>query len=155
MRRHDAACAVLADCCREYGCQVYTEVVLPTAHATRLGARMDLVVHSPAFSTPAYVDVTVVSALSAEALAKGSAHCAGVACSLAVQDKRASYPFLPVITFAIEDHGRFGDEALGFVRKVAPADKHQRARALQCLYQRLGATCQRIAADAVIAAMAR
>ena len=65
-------------------------------------------VHSPAFSTPAHVDVTVVSALSAEALAKGSAHCAGVACNLAVQDKRASYPLVPVITFAIEDHGRIG-----------------------------------------------
>ena len=152
VRRHDAACAVLADWCRQQGCQVDIEVVLPMAHPDRLEARMDLIVRAPAVTGPVRVDLTVVSALSVEALEKGSAQRSGVACEIAAKRRDRDYPLINVVPFAIEDHGRLGVDALKFARKLAPADIGKRSAELARLYQSLGASLQRSAADAVIAA---
>ena len=154
VRRHDAACAVLADWCRQQGCQVDREVVLPLAHPDRPEARMDLVVRAPAIDGTVWIDLTVVSALSVEALSKGSPQRKGVASEVAERKKRRDYPLINVLPFAVEDHGRFGEDALRFARKVAPAEPVKRAIALARLYQSLGSSLQRSAADAVIAATA-
>eukprot|EP00973_Karenia_brevis_P006364 865651-Karenia_brevis.AAC.1 len=74
VRRHNAGCDVLADwaeqCC---DCQVHKEQVVPHANPDHAEARMDLIVYSPRIAGPVYVDLTVVSALSIEALSKGAA----------------------------------------------------------------------------------
>ena len=101
---------------------------------------------------PFYVDVTVVSALSSEALARGSAIRDGVASSSAAKDKVKDYPCCSVTPFPIEDHGRIGEDALRLIRVIAPVDPTERSRAIRRLHQSLGATLQRFSADAVIAA---
>ena len=74
MNRHDAACAVLGSWCEELGCQLeagqksWGEVLVPWAAPERPEARMDLVVHALGFPSPFYIDLTVVSALSSDAL---------------------------------------------------------------------------------------
>ena len=98
------------------------------------------------------MDLTVVSALSIEALAKGAAQRAGVAIEIATRKKRRDYPNIAVLTFVIEDHGRIGEEARTFVRRLAPVEPSARSRALRSLYQALSACCQRASADAVLAA---
>ena len=50
------------------------EVVLPLAHPEWAEARMDLVIYTPDSIAPVYVDVSIVSALSQEALKLGPVH---------------------------------------------------------------------------------
>ena len=158
VRRHDAACAVLGQWCEDVGCTLmggqkpWGEVMLPWAAPRRLGARMDLVVMAPGAATPFYVDLTVASALSVEALAEGSGERDGAAAINAAARKVSDYPNCPVTPFVIEDHGRLGDEALAFIRTLAPIDPAERSLAIRRLHQSLGATLQRCAADAVISA---
>ena len=113
---------------------------------------MDLVVHVPGVASPFYVDLTVANALSVMALADGSAIRDGTAADLTARGKRRDYPLCSVTPFVIEDHGRLGEEALQFIRAVAPADPAERSKAIRRLHQSLGATLQRISADAVISA---
>ena len=47
---------------------------------------------------------------------------------------------------------RLGDEALRFIRSIAPSDSSERTKAIQQLHRSLGATLQRVVAVAVIAA---
>jgi hypothetical protein len=113
-----------------------------------------LVIHAPGVASPFYVDVTVVSALSSDALSGGSAVRDGAATEVAAKAKFRGYPNCNLTPFVIEDHGRLGNEALQFVRIVAPVDPSERSKASRRLHRSLGATIQRIAADAVIAATA-
>ena len=113
---------------------------------------MDLVVRGPHVVGPVYVDFTVVSALSTEALRARSFARGGVAAGIAVRRKRASYPNAEVVTFAVEEHGRIGDEALQFVRMFAPQDPSRRFIAIRRLYQSLGTVLQRYSSDSLIAA---
>jgi hypothetical protein len=158
MKRHDAACAVLGSWCEEMGCHLeagqksWGEVLVPWAAPSREGARMDLVIHAPGFSSPFFIDLTVVSALSSDALSAGSAVRSGAAAEIAARGKYGDYPNCNLTPFVIEDHGRLGDEALRFVRLIAPSDEAERTKAIRSLHQSLGATLQRVAADAVIAA---
>ena len=158
MKRHDAACAVLGDWCEEMGCHLeagqkpWGEVLVPWAAPARHEARMDLVVHAPGIAAPFYVDLTVANALSRMALSGGSAVRDGAAAELAARGKHRDYPCCSVTPFVIEDHGRIGEEALQFVRTLAPPDPADRSRAIRKLHHSLGATLQRIAADAVISA---
>ena len=148
-----SAAEVLADWCeQECGCLVYREQVLPAAADGHPEARMDIIVYSPQVSGGMYVDFTVASALSREALSKGAALRDGVAAALAEQDKVNKYPNCAVVAFAVEDHGRWGEAARKFVRMVAPTDSNMRSAAISRLHQSLAATLQRVAADAVIAA---
>jgi len=153
--RHDAARDVLGDWCEEHGCRVEREAVLPFAAPARPEARIDLVVHVPGRGVPAHVDVSIVSALSVEALQKGSASQDGRAAEIAENSKRRDYPGIRVTPFVVEDHGRYGEEAAKFVRQVAPKEPAARSRAIRDLYHRLGALLQRKAADAVLAACCR
>ena len=75
------------------------------------------------------------SALSVEALSKGSPQRKGVASEVAERKKRRDYPLINVLPFAVEDHGRFGEDALRFARKAAPAESGKRAIELARLYQ--------------------
>ena len=125
---------------------------MPWAALARHGARMDLVVQVPGIANPFYVDLTVVSALSVEALAGGSAVTEGKAAAIAGRGKVRDYPQCSVTPFPVEDHGRLGEDALRFIRIVAPVDPGDRSRAIRHLHQSLGATLQRCAADSVIAA---
>ena len=152
VRRHDAGCAVLKAWCEEVGCTVHEEVVLPHAAASRPEARMDLIIHAPRVAVPIRVDLTVVSALSQDALARGSARRAGTAAAAAENDKRARYPGLKMVPFVIEDHGRMGEDALALVRLLAPPLDVERSAAIRWLQQALGSVLQRHAADAVLAA---
>ena len=158
VRRHDAACAVLAGWCENMGCclvagqKPWGEVLVPWAALRRPEARMDLVIHAPGFATPVYVDLTVASALSQEALAGGSAVRSGAAAEIAAKGKVRDYPSCAITPFVIEDHGRLGEEALCLIRALAPVDPVERSTAIRRLHQSLGATLQRCAADAVIAA---
>ena len=158
VRRHDSACAVLGQWCEDMGCQLeagqksWGEVLVPWAAPSRPEARMDLVVRAPGIATPFYIDVTIASALSQEALAANSAVSDGAAARVAARGKLRDYPNCPVTPFVVEDHGRLGDEALQFLRLLAPEDPGDRSKALRRIHQSLGATLQHVAADAVIAA---
>ena len=114
---------------------------------------MDLVVHAPGIMGPAFIDLTIVSATAREALGKGSASTDGAAARSAAARKRARYPHCAVLPFVLEDHGRLGEDALSFIRKIAPREAAARSDAIRRLHQGLGATMQRFVADAVIAAM--
>ena len=114
---------------------------------------MDLVVHAPGAKEPIYIDVSIVSALSVEALRGGSASQDGKAAELAAKHKHNDYPLINLTPFIVEDHGRLGTEALAFVRRIAPIDLSARSKAIRDLYQRLGSVLQRKAADAVLAAI--
>lgn len=152
IRRHDAGCAVLAAWMEDLGCTVYREVVLPQAAVGRPEARMDLVVHSPRLSGPVFVDLAVVSALSKEALRARSCTRDGAAAGIATRRKAAAYPDIAMVPFAIEDHGRLGEEALHLVRILAPEEPSRRSASIRGLYQSLGNTLQRYAADSLLAA---
>ena len=113
---------------------------------------MDLVIHAPGFSSPFFIDLSVVSALSCDALSGGSAVRSGAAAEIAARGKYRDYPDCCLTPFVIEDHGRLGEEALRFMRLLAPVDDAERSKAIRSLHRSLGATLQRVAADAVIAA---
>ena len=159
MKRHNSAFAVLGSWCEEMGCQLeagqkpWGEVLLPWAAPARPEARMDLVIHAPGLPTPYYVDLTVVSALSADALSSGAAVRSGAAAEVAARGKYRDYPNCNVVPFVIEDHGRLGEEALRLVRALAPVVPSERSKAIRQLHRSMGATLQRVAADAVIAAI--
>ena len=58
-----------------------------------------------------------------------------------------------MVPFAVEDHGRLGEDALALVRLLAPPpDVDGRSAAIRRLHQALGSVLQRHAADAVLAA---
>ena len=114
---------------------------------------MDLVIHAPNVASPLYVELTVVSALATDALDGGSATRDGAAAEIAARGKRRDYPQCTVVPFVIEDHGRIGEEALRLIRLIAPTEASERSRAIRRLHHSLGATLQRVAADAVIAAL--
>ena len=154
VRKHDACCRVLKEWLEDQGCHVELEVILPGASAEHPEARMDLVVHAPNIAGPVHIDLTIVSATAREALGKGSATKDGAAARSAEARKRAKYPLCAVLPFVLEDHGRLGEDALSFIRKIAPREAAARSDAIRRLHQSLGATMQRYAADAIIAAMA-
>eukprot|EP00959_Pyramimonas_sp_CCMP1952_P258126 5394875-Pyramimonas_sp.AAC.1 len=68
--------------------------------------------YAPRVAVPIRIDLTVVSALSQDALARGSARRAGTAAAASENDMRARYPGLNMAPFAIEDHGQMGEDAL-------------------------------------------
>ena len=72
LRRHNAACAVLSDWAEQQGCLVCREVVLPNSAPDRPEARMDMIIRPPGAGA-IFVDLTVVSALTREAVNHGSA----------------------------------------------------------------------------------
>ena len=151
LRRHNAACAVLCDWAEQQGCLVCREVVLPNSAPDRPEARMDMIIRPPGAGA-IFVDLTVVSALTREALNHGSARRDGAAAAVAARHKRAKYPHCNVTPFVIEDHGRLGDEAIDLSKQLAPIDPVRRSKAIRLLHQSLGAVLQRHAADAVLAA---
>ena len=153
VRRHNSVVAVLADWCENAcSCTVFQERVLPTAHPDHSEARMDLIAHSPHVAGAVFIDFTVVSALSVEALQKGAGLREGVASSLAADDKVRKYPNCRTHAFPVEDHGRFGEAAIELIRMLAPTDLDRRSKAISELYHDLACTLQRASADAVIAA---
>ena len=115
---------------------------------------MDLVVHAPGVATPFYIDLTVVSTLSSDALSGSSSLWNGVATEIAAKAKYKDYPNCSLTPFGIEDHGRLGEEALKFVRTLAFVEPSERSKSIRSLHRSLSATLQRVAADAVIAATA-
>ena len=128
MKRHDAACAVLGAWCEDMGCQLevglkpYGEVLVPWAAPLRPEARIDLVIHAPNVAAPFYVDLTVVIALSSDALSGGSAVRDGAAAFIAARGRLCDYPSRSVTPFVIEDHGRLSEDALRLVRIIAPLE---------------------------------
>ena len=131
---------------------MHREVLLPHAAPASPEARMGLVVHAPRLAEPLMVDLTVVSALTQDALALGAARRDGAAAAAAARRKWARYPGVAVVPFVVEDHGRLGEEALALARLLAPADSEERSPAIRRLHQALGCVLQRHAADAVLAA---
>ena len=152
VRRHDAVCAALAAWAEQQDCNVYREAILPNANPAAAQARMDLLIHAPGVAGPIYVDVTIVSAVSREALRSGSGSRSGVAAEIAARRKARAYPSISAIPFVIEDHGRFGKDAMRLLRMLAPTAPGLRTAAIREIYQTLGSTAQKVAADAIIAA---
>ena len=103
------------------------------------------------YISPAYIDVSIVTALSREDSAAGAANHDGGAAELAAKGKHRGYPLIAVTRFIVDNHGRIGTEALSFLRRIAP-DPGQRSQAMREFYQRLRALLQRYAADAVLSA---
>ena len=93
--------------------------------------------------------------MSVDALARGSASRDGVAAEITAGRKGRRYNGCSIWLFPIEDHGRWGDDALALARVLAPIDQDTRSQALVQLHQAMAATLQRVAADAVLAACAR
>ena len=79
-------------------------------------------IYSPRVAGAIYVDLTVVSALSVEALAKGAGLRDGAAADIAAQRKHDRYIHCVTWALAIEDHGRFGEDAFGLIRALAPTE---------------------------------
>ena len=155
MRRHNAGVYLLADwAVNRCGCTVFKEQVSPTANAQHTEARMDLIVYSPLVAGAMHVDLTVISPLSQEALAKGSALHDGVAADLAARGKVRKYPGTEVFPFPIEDHGRVGDASSTVIRMLAPSENPDRGICISDLYRDLANTLQRASADAIMAAAA-
>ena len=153
VRRHNAGVRVLGDWCeREAGCTVLFEQVDVTASTGHPEARLDLVLWAPRVAGAIRVDFTVAGALSTEALARGSGIRNGVAAALAEQNKHRRYDAGVVHPFAVECHGRLGEEARALIRLLAPEAPQERSVAIGKLQQALAATLQRASADAVIAA---
>ena len=113
---------------------------------------MDNIVHSPVVAGGIHVDLTVVSALSVDALGNGAALRDGVASALAARKKERRYPNTEVDPFAVEDHGRIGDAALTVIRMLAPPFNPDRGLAIAELQRDLASTLQRASADAVLPA---
>jgi len=57
---------------------------------------MDLIVYIPGETSPVHIDVSIASALSAEALGRGSARYEGKAAAVAADHKRRDYPLINV-----------------------------------------------------------
>ena len=115
---------------------------------------MDLVIHAPQSGNAIHVDLTVVTALSREAMAAEAARRDGAAAHVAARHKRAKYPNCPVVPFVVEDHGKLGEDVLHLVRQIAPSLPSERSTAIRRLYQSLSAVLQRHSADSVLAASA-
>ena len=153
VRRHNSGVNVLGEwAAEECGCNIFKEQMLPSANEVHKESRLDLVIHSPNVAGPMYVDFTVASALSREALSKGSGVKDEVAASLAAKRKIQKYPGCTVYPFPVEDHGRLGEASLTLVKLLAPVAPQHRSQAISKLYRKLGAFLQRASADAMIAA---
>ncbi len=113
---------------------------------------MDLIIYSPRVAGAIYVDFTVVGALTLEAIARGSALYDGVAFDLAAQRKQQRYSHCVTWAFAVEDHGRLGEDAVCLLRALAPTEPQLRSRAIASVHQSLACTPQRCSADAMLAA---
>ena len=113
---------------------------------------MDLVIYSPRMAGAICVDFTVLTALSAEAISRVSGLRDGLASDLAAQRKQQRYTHCVTWAFAVEDHGRFGEDAIALVRALAPTEPQLRSRAIATLHQSLAATLQRCSADSMLAA---
>jgi len=113
---------------------------------------MDLIIYSPRVAGAIYVDFTVVGALTQEAIASGSALRDGVASDIAAQRKQARYSHCVTWAFAVEDHGRLGEDAICLIRALAPTEPQLRSKAISSLHQSLACTLQRRSADAMLAA---
>ena len=116
---------------------------------------MDLIVHSPLVAGALHIDLTVISAVSADALGNGSALRDGVASALAARCKIRKYANTEVYPFPIEDHGRIGESAVTVVRMLAPADNPERGIFIAELQRDLASTLQRASADAILSATQR
>ena len=91
MRKHDAVVAELGKWCEEHGCYVEREAIMPQANpdTPRRGWTSSCI----SLDTPhIYIDVTIISAQSVEALNKGSGNRDGVACEIAAKRKVTTYP---------------------------------------------------------------
>ena len=154
VRRHNACVRVLGDWCeRAADCTVLYEQVDVTASTGHPEARLDLIIYAPRVTGAIRVDFTVAGALSVEALARGSGITSGVAAALAERDKHRRYDAGVVHPFAVECHGRLGEDARTLIRMLAPEPLPERSVAIRKLHQALAATLQRSSADAVIAAI--
>ena len=126
--------------------------MVPGANPDHAEARMDLIMYSPRVAGAIYIDVTVVSALSVEAIAKGAGLRDGVASDIAAQRKQFRYNHCVTWAFAVEDHGRFGEDAVGLIRALAPTEPQLRSKAIAALHQSVASTLQRSSADAILSA---
>ena len=95
VRKHNAVVAELKKWCEKHGCYVDLEALIPQANPNHPEARIDLIVYFPGHA-PIYIDVTIVSAQSQEAIQKGSGSRDGVACEIAAKRKTAKYPHITV-----------------------------------------------------------
>ena len=152
MRKHNAVCEALARWCEQRECSVDREVLLPTASDASMESRMDLVIRAPGIIGQILVDVTIVNACSREALQKGAGLRDGVAAAIAARRKRDKYCNIPVVPFALEEHGRLGADAIALARRLAPLEGPSRSEAIRQLYQAVAAASQRIAADGILSA---
>jgi hypothetical protein len=158
IRRHDAACKCVAAHAESQGCSAEREVVLPLAAPTRPLARMDVVVHgrTSVDGQPTYLDITVVSPLTAEMVRTGgSARNPGAAAKAAAAHKRALYPNVPVVPFAVETFGRWGEDARAWALSLAPPPLMGRTEAIAGIYQDVSVAVQKANADAILAAAVR
>ena len=154
VKKHNACVNALAAWAEEEAdCSVFKEQVVPTANDDHAESRLDLVIYSPRMAGAIYVDLTIVSACSQEALGRGSAGFAGVAACIAEERKCSKYPNIDPWPFAIEDHGRWGDSAVALARALAPLSPSLRSSPLRRLHQAAAVTMQRTAADNMLAAM--
>ena len=152
VKRHNAIVDAVANWVVSYcDCTVFKEQVMPNASEGHNEARMDLIVHSPHVAGGLHIDITVVSALSVEALAKGSALHDGVAANLATSRKERKYAGCEVYAFPIEAHGRIGSTASTVIRMLAPQSSSERSRAISAIYQDIASILQRWNADSMLA----
>ena len=154
VRKHNAAVRCLGEWAEELGADVLYEQHVPTAN-TNAEARLDLIIYHEKFKQRAIIDVTIVNTAVAEYISRGSSTTDGLAADVAESSKRRKYSEATIVPFAIEEHGRLGDDALRLIRTLAPAEADLRSRAIKDVYRRLGGVVQRLSADAVLTSMQR
>ncbi len=122
MQRHDAVTRALHHHVRDcLGLPSLLEQHTQPAHHEHEYDRIDIVVAISGSDT--HVDVAVVTPLSRQQdLLTTRGRHDGHAASKAAARKRARYPHIGVLPFVIEDFGRPGKDALGFVRTLAAMD---------------------------------
>ena len=161
IRRHNAICKELRDVVHHTTGHVpiLEQLVDPSAQATTTNAmaiddqalRSDLTISTD--SIPIHVDVTVTLATSTTALAGTvAAHVtAGHAAKMAEENKRRHYGKHTITPFALEAHGRWGDDALALLRQLAAhaTDPAQRTSNYHYSIQRIATTLQRHNANTI------
>jgi hypothetical protein len=109
---------------------VDTEKVVPKWHRIRNGVAEEAVLYISYVhgGRRVYVDVAVVTVMTTDGCRRGArAARDGAAAAAEEDDKRRRYPGPVVRPFVLEAHGRLGEDAMAFLRELAPQDASERS----------------------------
>jgi hypothetical protein len=137
------------------GSVVEVEKVVPKWHRVRNGIAEDAVldITYAIGGRRVYVDVAVVTVMTADGCRRRArASRDGAAASAEEDDKRRRYPGPELRPFVLEAHGRLGDDAMAFLRELAPPDLADRSAFISGALQELSVILQTANAELLLQA---